>query len=297
MQPDDSEIEDLSAFFHGWPVEAIQLGPPFERTVVSCSAFRSHRILRLEAGAALAVRGVVHEGCACVVLSASPEPATRFLGKALRVTDLVLAGAGAGMNLFVPVAGMVFVLVIPSSDFIPRRTLCTCDGADAHRLTEYIRQQHRSDSGVHPTTYLRDAVAASQVLPVASGRVSAVMSACRLIEKRFPAGLTLNDLARHSGVAERTLAYGFREVYDTTPLTFARSLRLTRSRMALLHASSYTPINELARACGFDHMGQFSRVYRRWFGETPSMTLARGQHSQESLQRPKIRSNERNSAR
>jgi AraC-like DNA-binding protein len=278
-------------------VEAIQLGPRSERTLVSCSAFRSHRILRLEAGAALAIRGAVQKGCACVVLSASAEPAARFLGKPLRVTDLLLAGAGAGMNLFVPVAGIVFILVVPSSEFMPRRTLRICDGADAHRLTEYIRQQHRSDSGVHPTTHLRDVVAASQAFPVASGRVSAVMSACRLIEKRFPAAPTLNDLTQHSGVAERTLAYGFREVYDTTPLTFARSLRLTRSRMSLLRAKSYTPINEMARACGFDHMGQYSRDYRRWFGETPSMTLARGQQSQESFQRPGIRRNGLTSAR
>ena len=169
VQPDDNEIEDLSAFFHGWPVEAIQLGPRSERTLVSCSSFRSHRILRLEAGAAFVMRGAVHKGCACVVLSASPEPAARFLGKPLRVTDLLLAGAGAGMNLFVPVAAMVFVLVVPSGEFIPRRTLRICDGADAHRLTEYIRQQHRSDSGVHPTTHLRDAVAASQAFPAASG--------------------------------------------------------------------------------------------------------------------------------
>ena len=108
---------------------------------------------------------------------------------------------------------------------------------------------------------------------MASARVSAVMSACRLIEREFPAALTLNELSRSSGVGERTLEYGFREVYGTTPLNFVRSLRLTRSRMALLRAKSYTPINEIASAFGFKHMGQYSRDYRRWFGETPSMTL------------------------
>ena len=43
--------------------------------------------------------------------------------------------------------------------------------------------------------------------------------------------------------------------------------------MALLRAKAYTPINEIASAFGFKHMGQYSRDYRRWFGETPSMTL------------------------
>ena len=86
-----------------------------------------------------------------------------------------------------------------------------------------------------------------------------------------------------SGVSARTLEYGFREVYGTTPLNFVRSLRLTRSRMALLRAKSYTPINEIASAFGFKHMGQYSRDYRRWFGETPSMTLSRTQKSHKSV--------------
>jgi transcriptional regulator GlxA family with amidase domain len=45
--------------------------------------------------------------------------------------------------------------------------------------------------------------------------------------------------------------------------------------MALLRAKSYTPISEIASAFGFRQRGQYSRDYRRWFGETPSKTLAR----------------------
>ena len=220
-----------------------------------------------------------------MLLSASPEPAARFLGKPLRVTDLVLAGAGARLCLFVPSGALVFVLIVPSSEAIPARTLHTCDECDSQGLIQYIKQ-HRSDSAAPLARHLRSAVAASQVLPVASARVSAVMSACRLIERQFPEAHTLKELSQHSGVGERTLEYGFREVYDTTPLTFARSLRLTRNRMALLSAKSYTPISEIASAFGYTHMGQFSRDYRRWFGETPSMTLARAQRSHENFQRP-----------
>jgi AraC-like DNA-binding protein len=274
VQPDDREIEDLSAFFHGWPVEVIQLGPRSERTVVSCNAFRSHRILRLEAGGSLAIHGAVHKACSCVLLSASPEPTARFLGRRLCVTDLVLAGASTHLALLVPKAAIVFVLVVPSSDFITPRSLQICDGADAQGLIQYVKE-HRSDSDSPLASHLREAVAASRVFAEASARAAAVMSACRLIERQFPAAPTLVELSKHCGVAERTLAYGFREIYDTTPLTFARSLRLTRSRMILLHAKSYTPINEIASALGFRHMGQYSRDYRRWFGETPSKTLAR----------------------
>ena len=118
-------------------------------------------------------------------------------------------------------------------------------------------------------------------------RVSAVVSACRLVDKRFPAPVTLTELSRHCGVAERTLEYGFRQVYDTTPLAFIRSQRLTRNRMALLGARATTSISDTARACGFTHMGQYCKDYRRLFGETPSMTLARGRLIHERAARSK----------
>jgi len=111
-------------------------------------------------------------------------------------------------------------------------------------------------------------------------RVSAVFSACRFVEECFPAPLSLADLSRYCGVAERTLEYGFKHVYGTTPLAFIRSQRLTRSRLALLNPKRPASISQTARAFGFTHMGQYCRDYRRLFGETPSMTLAR-RHSPE----------------
>ena len=194
----------------------------------------------------------------------------------------MLAGAGARIDLFVPIAAIVFILVVPASEFIPPRSLQICDEGDPQGLIQYIKQ-HRSDGNVSLASHLREAVETSRFLPVASARVFAVISACRLIEREFPAALSLNELSRNAGVGARTLEYGFREVYGTTPRNFVRSLRLTRSRMALLRARSYTPINEIASAFGFKHMGQYSRDYRRWFGETPSMTLSRIQKSHKTI--------------
>ena len=169
----------------------------------------------------------------------------------------------------------MFILVVPSSEFIPPRGLHICDEGDPQGLIQYIKQ-HRSDQrrtiGQPSSRRSRD------IAGLAGGKRARLRGDVRLSAHRAansPQLLTLEELSRDSGVGERTLEYGFREVYGTTPLNFARSLRLTRSRMALLRAKSYTPINEIASAFGFRHMGQYSRDYRRWFGETPSMTLAR----------------------
>jgi AraC family ethanolamine operon transcriptional activator len=192
----------------------------------------------------------------------------------MRVTDLMLAGAGARLNMFVPGAAIVFILVIPSSEIVPPSSLRVCDESESQGLGRYIKQ-HRGISDAPLARHLRDAVDTSQALPGASARLAAVTSACRLIERHFPALLSLDELSRESDAGKRTLEYGFRQVYGTTPLNFARSLRLTRSRMALLRAKSYTPINEIASAFGFRQWGHYSRDYRRRFGETPSKTLAR----------------------
>jgi AraC family transcriptional regulator, ethanolamine operon transcriptional activator len=85
----------------------------------------------------------------------------------------------------------------------------------------------------------------------------------------------VRELSRRCDVAERTPGYGFREAYSTTPLTFVKTQRLTRSRLALLRAGVRTSIRQIARAHGFTHMGQYSHDYHRLFGETPSMTHAR----------------------
>ena len=234
------------------------------------------------------MRGTVPKGRSCLFLSVSKQAVVRYLGRPLRPDDLMLAGPGSRVDLYVPGGAALFIFAFESSDGISHRGLriyesTDTSAADVAGLVHHIKQaeQHDSGSAEALTKHLRRAITSARVLPhdraASAPRVSAVVSACRLVEKRFPAPITLNELSRHCGVAQRTLEYGFRQVYGTTPLTFIRSLRLTRSRAALLRAAAYTSISEAARACGFTHMGQYSRDYRRFFGETPSMTRARGQ--------------------
>ena len=248
MQTVDSAIARLSDFFNGWRVELIQLGPQCEPTLASSASSRSHRILRLHAGNALAVRGTVHKACSCVVLSTSQQ-AVRLLGQPLGPSDLMLAGAGAAIDLFVPSGADLFMLVVESGAGISGRGVRICQDADESAravagLAQCIREsdRDRGDFAEILAMHVRHVVTTSRIVRVDRTadplRVSAVVSACRLVERRLPAPITLTDLSRHCGVAERTLEYGFQQVYDTTPLAFVRSQRLTRSRTALLHAAA-----------------------------------------------------------
>ncbi len=86
--------------------------------------------------------------------------------------------------------------------------------------------------------------------------------------------LYVTDLCEAAGVSERTLQYAFKEVMGMTPVAYLTRLRLHRVRQAL-RAATYgsTTVTAEALRWGFWHFGEFSRAYKRCFGELPSDTL------------------------
>lgn len=89
-------------------------------------------------------------------------------------------------------------------------------------------------------------------------------------EERFH----LTDLCRATGVSERTLQYAFKEVMSMTPVAYLTQLRLHRARQSLRSAShGTTTVSAEALRYGFWHFGDFTRAYKKCFGELPSETL------------------------
>src|SRR5581483_1195083 len=86
----------------------------------------------------------------------------------------------------------------------------------------------------------------------------------------------LDTLAQISGVRPRTLESHFRTFIGTTPLGWARQMRLARARQELLRATPQTTVTNIAIAAGFTQLGRFSTLYRKNFGESPSETMRRG---------------------
>lgn len=86
----------------------------------------------------------------------------------------------------------------------------------------------------------------------------------------------LRDLCRAAGVSPRTLGYLFLRTYGETPMAYLKRQRLGQARRLLLHADpANQTVAEIARRCGFGHMGQFALDYRKETGELPSETLTR----------------------
>jgi AraC family transcriptional regulator, ethanolamine operon transcriptional activator len=88
--------------------------------------------------------------------------------------------------------------------------------------------------------------------------------------------LYVKDLCLAAGVSERTLEYAFKELVGMTPVAYLTRLRLHRVRKALRAATpGSTTVSAEALNWGFWHFGEFSREYRKCFGELPSETLRR----------------------
>lgn len=88
--------------------------------------------------------------------------------------------------------------------------------------------------------------------------------------------LSVTELARRSGVPERSLRTAFQSCYGLSPTTFLRICRLHQARQLLgSSCPDQTTVTEVAFGLGFWDLGRFAGAYRRLFGELPSDTLRR----------------------
>jgi len=110
--------------------------------------------------------------------------------------------------------------------------------------------------------------------PGRSDELRAVRKAAEYLEAHAEQPITVADVARAVGVSVRTLQASFRKHRGTSPMTFLRDRRLDLARRRLVTAP-WPSITDIALACGFDHLGRFSHLYRQRFGESPSTTRSR----------------------
>lgn len=88
--------------------------------------------------------------------------------------------------------------------------------------------------------------------------------------------LTLAHLCQMIYVSQRSLCYGFQEVFGVSPMEYLKAKRLQNVRRFLKVATPETAcVASIARQFGFWSPGHFARDYKTMFGELPSETLQR----------------------
>jgi AraC-like DNA-binding protein len=139
------------------------------------------------------------------------------------------------------------------------------EAAQAELLETLLAAMHSADA-LEPSGAERTRKAHSRIITIAEDYALA----------RVGERVHVSDLCRAAGVSERTLEGAFKEVMRLSPVAYLTRLRLHRVRAALLAAEpGATQVSVEALKWGFWHFGEFSRAYKRCFGELPSQTLQR----------------------
>lgn len=101
------------------------------------------------------------------------------------------------------------------------------------------------------------------------------------IHRNLSEQIRLSELCTYARAQSRCLEYGFREITGLSPFSYVKALRLGNVRRALLSPELLLrSISEIACDSGFWHLSQFAVDYRKFFGESPSVTRSRTRAAQ-----------------
>jgi transcriptional regulator GlxA family with amidase domain len=95
-----------------------------------------------------------------------------------------------------------------------------------------------------------------------------MIEVARLMEENIEKPLSLEDIARSTGLSRRQIERLFRRHLDCVPKRYYLEMRLRRARELLLQTAM--PIMDVTTSCGFKSPPHFSRCYRALFGHPPS---------------------------
>ena len=88
--------------------------------------------------------------------------------------------------------------------------------------------------------------------------------------------ISIIDLLGICDCSRSALFAAFQNSRGYTPMEFLTEQRLQSARRKLLKSHPEASISSIALDYGFTHFGRFSQVYRKRFGESPSVTLRKG---------------------
>jgi transcriptional regulator GlxA family with amidase domain len=99
-------------------------------------------------------------------------------------------------------------------------------------------------------------------------RTSLYHEANDIVEREYPADLSLDDIARRVASSRRQLQRAYAEIGDTTFRDHLTAVRMRRAAEML--RSQPLTVREVARRVGYRQPAQFAKAFRRHHGVAPS---------------------------
>jgi len=112
-------------------------------------------------------------------------------------------------------------------------------------------------------------------------RSERVARALRFIQEHYRESLDVETIAREVHMSPSTLHHNFKAVTSTSPIQYLKTVRLHRARMLMLQEGMTAA--GAAREVGYESPSQFSREFRRHFGEPPARHVSSLEAGEASL--------------
>ena len=106
-----------------------------------------------------------------------------------------------------------------------------------------------------------------------AGNDAGVMRALSWLKIHFAAPLVIETLARQCHMSPSSFHHQFKALTALTPLQYQKRLRLQEARRLMLR--EHLDVARAGQCVGYESASQFSREYRRLFGEAPQRDIAR----------------------
>ena len=108
------------------------------------------------------------------------------------------------------------------------------------------------------------------------GRIAEISAVLHWLNANFTKPLEVAQMARTAHMSVSAFHHNFKAVTATSPLQYVKTLRLHRARLLILHDGMSAAA--AATCVGYESATQFSREYKRHFGQAPKRQIeaARG---------------------
>ena len=105
------------------------------------------------------------------------------------------------------------------------------------------------------------------------GHFGRIARSLRRIHTQYAAALPIEELAREASMSLSAFHAHFKAVTRQSPLQYQKAVRLHKAR--LLMTQDGLPASTAAMEVGYESPSQFSREFKRFFGDTPSAEAVR----------------------
>lgn len=108
-----------------------------------------------------------------------------------------------------------------------------------------------------------------------SSNIARVDKALRVIHAGYRGVMTVEDLASLVNMSPSTFHRAFKDATASTPIQYVKKFRLNKAK-TLLQVNGLR-VNEAASEVGYESTAQFSREFKRYFGQSPVTFIHPGQ--------------------